>query len=481
MMGGVEQAVAGPATGVVGALGRVARVAQRTLVLRAPGWALALTLCIPALVLVPDVAWGQAPRLASAGALAADTGTVTYVTGGVRVIQRQTTGDIAVANLYLLGGVRQVTWANAGIEPLLLEATGRGTRAYPKDRLRRAMSRQGTGIVTDAEPDWTVFGIRATRTTFDSTWAIFASRLMQPTLDSGEVELVRQQFLLGVSQRQDSPDALLEYLADSVGFAGHPYEVPVTGTAESLSRISLGDLRRYHAEQFVTSRMLLVVVGDIARDRVERLVGQTLARMPAGSYQWALPDTLPRSATKPYTVNRPLPTNYIMGRFAGPRAGTKDYYALRITAAVLAGQLFGEIRSRRNLTYAVDAPFVDRAIAAGGFYVTTVQPELTVDLMRQQLAALRTGMINDEALSRLVQQFLTQFYLDNETNASQADFLARSFLFEGDIRAVARFEEQLRSVTPQDIQRAAQRYIRDVRWVFVGDAARAPTRAFGRF
>jgi len=130
---------------------------------------------------------------------AADTGTVTYVSGGIRVIHRRAPGDIAVANLYLLGGVRQVTVGNAGIEPFLLEASERGTRAYSRDRLRRAMARLGTGIVVDADPDWTVFGIRATRATFDSTWAIFASRLMQPTLDSAEVELVRQQFLLGVS------------------------------------------------------------------------------------------------------------------------------------------------------------------------------------------------------------------------------------------------------------------------------------------
>ena len=421
------------------------------------------------------------PRVAADGTVAADTGTVTYETGGIRVIQRQTAGDIAVANLYLLGGTRQVTWANAGIEPFFLEATERGTRSYPKDRLRRLMSRLGTGIVTDADPDWTVLGIRATRTTFDSTWAIFASRLMQPTLDTAEVELVRRQFLLGVSQRQDSPDALLEYLADSVAFAGHPYAIPPAGTEASLSRITVADLRAFQREQVVKSRMLLVVVGDIPRAKVERLVGLTLAKLPAGSYSWTLPDTLPRTKATSYAVDRSLPTNYIMGRYAGPRGGSKDYYALRITAAVLAGQLFGEIRSRRNLTYAVDAPFVERAVAAGGFYVTTVQPELTVDLMRQQLAAVRTGMINEEALGRLVQQFLTQFYLDNESNTQQADFLARSYLFEGDIRAVARFEQQLRSVTPLDIQRAAQRYIRDVRWVYVGEAKKAPTRSFEKF
>ncbi|MEO7962587.1 MAG: hypothetical protein ABIT38_01615, partial [Gemmatimonadaceae bacterium] len=156
-------------------------------------------------------------------------------------------------------------------------------------------------------------------------------------------------------------------------------------------------------------------------------------------------------------------------------------YAMRVTAAVLSGQFYSEIRSRRNLTYAVDAPFEDHAVASGGLYVTTVQPELTVDLMRQQLAAIRTGTVNTEALGRLVQQFVTQFYLENESNTDQADFLARTWLFEGDWRAIDQFEQRLRSVTPEDIQRMAQRYIRDVQWAFVGDAKKAPVRSFERF
>lgn len=438
-----------------------------------------------ALLLTVSVAEGQVTRgvrtAPAAATSPADTGTRLYDVGGVRVIHRMSAGDIVVANLYLLGGVRQVTFDNAGIELLLLEASERGTRVYPRDRLRRQMSRLGTRIVVGGERDWSTLGIRATRATFDSTWSIFASRLMQPTLDAAEVELVRQQFLLAVDQRQDSPDALVEHLADSVGFAGHPYGIPHTGTRRSLEQISLAALRAYHAEQFVKSRMLLVIVGDVPRAKVERLVGQTLARLPAGTYTWTLPDTVPRRPASAVVVDRPLPTNYILGRYAGPPAGSKDYYAMRITTAVLSGQLFGEIRSRRNLTYAVDAPFEEHAIAAGGLYVTTVQPGVTIDVMRQQLAALRTGTIDPDALGRLVRQFLTQFFLDNESNTDQADFLARSYLYERDIRAVERFEEQLRAVTPEDIQRVAQRYIRDVQWAFVGDSTKAPLRSFERY
>ncbi|MEP7348168.1 MAG: pitrilysin family protein, partial [Gemmatimonadaceae bacterium] len=376
---------------------------------------------------------------------------------------------------------RQLTTDNAGIEPLLLEATERGTRSYPKERLRRQMARLGTSITTGVEPDWTSFGIRATRGTLDSTWAVFSSRVMQPTLDSAEFEIVRSQFLAAVRQRKDSPDALLEFLADSFAFAPHPYATSPMGTETSIAQLRVADLRRYHAEQFVKSRMLLVVVGNTAPSHIERLIGQTLARLPAGSYQWTLPDTLPRSKSASMVVERVLPTNYIMGRYAGPPASSKDYVALRIAAAVLSGQLFGEIRSRRNLTYAVDAPFIEHAVAAGGLYVTTVSPDVTLDLMRQQLNGLKSGYLDEASLDRLVAQFSTQYFLDNESNASQADFLARAYLFQGDIAAVDRFARDLRSVTPEDVRRVSQRYMKDVRFVYIGDPKRAPTRQMERF
>jgi zinc protease len=411
----------------------------------------------------------------------ADSLTTLFEAEGIKVIHRPSQSDIVVANLYLLGGVRQVTAANAGIELLLLDATERGTKTYPKERLRRAMSRLGTSIAIGAGTDWTSLGVRATRATFDSTWSIFASRLMEPTFDPAEVELVRRQFLLAVRQRQDNPDAQAEYLADSVAFDGHPYAIPAAGTDQSLSSITVADLRKYHAEQMVKSRMLLVIVGDLPREKITRLIAQTLGKLPGGAYKWALPDTLPRRKAAVHGVQRALPTNYILGRYPGPRAGTRDSYALRIATAVLSGQFFGEIRSRRNLTYAVEAPFIDHGISGGGLYVTTAQPQLTVDIMRQQLAAVRTSNVDEEALGRLIHQFITQFFLENETNAQQAEFLAKSYLYEGDIKAVGHFEEQLRSITPDDIRRVAQRWIRDVQWTYIGDLSRLPKASMERW
>ena len=119
-----------------------------------------------------------------------DTATVMYTVSGVRVIQRKTTASIVVANLYLLGGVRQLTTRTAGIENFLLAVSEFGTTKYPKDAMRRALARTGSEIPVAPNQDWTLVSVHTTTSELDSTWSIFAERIMHPSLDSGDVEFV---------------------------------------------------------------------------------------------------------------------------------------------------------------------------------------------------------------------------------------------------------------------------------------------------
>ena len=411
--------------------------------------------------------------LLPAVALALSTITSSFDVSGVKVILRQISGnDVVAANLYLLGGARQVTPATAGIEPFLLEVSERGTAKYPKDALRRTMARLGTEIVVSPSADWTVFGIRSNREGFDSTWSVFSDRLTHPTLASSEIDIVRSQFLSAARQRRDDPDASAEYLADSIAFAGHPYSLPLGGTEASISAFDSSSLRQYQVSQIVASRMLLVVVGDIDRAHVEKLVRASLGNLPRGSYEWTLPPRTPELQAAVAIENRPLPTNYLLGYYSGPLADSPDYQALRVATSVLTGRMFAEIRTRRNLTYDVHAPFLDRAATAGGLYVSTVAPDTVLRLMRAQIAELETGLLDRHGLQQLEQQFLTEYFLDNETNAAQADFLARAQLYQGDFRAAERFVSDLRRVTPEDVQRVVRTYMKGIRFAYVGDPSK---------
>ncbi len=406
-------------------------------------------------------------------AVALSTLTSSFDVSGVQVILRQSSANnVVAANLYLLGGARQINQSNAGIESLLLEVSDRGTSKYPRTALRRKMSALGSEIVTEPADDWTMFGIRATTEVLDSTWAIFADRLMEPALNPADVALIKTQFLSGIHQRRDDPDALAEFLADSIAFSGHPYGIPVSGTEASISAIDAQALKAYHDSQIVKSRMLLVVVGNVDRAHVEKLVRSTLAQLPVGNYKWTPPPRLPERPAALVVESRMLPTNYLIGYYSGPLANSDDYQALRIATSVLTGRLFAEIRTRENLTYDVHAPFVDRAASAGGLYVSTVSPDTTLKLMRSAVTELQRGLLDRDGLERLEQQFLTEYFLDNETNGAQADFLARSQLYRGDYREAEKFVDELKSVTPEAVRRVAQRYMKGIQFAYVGDPSK---------
>jgi zinc protease len=408
--------------------------------------------------------------------------TTKFDVDGVQVIlRRNTANEVIAANLYFLGGARQLTPKNAGIEGLLLLASERGTRRFPGALVRQQTATLGSTISIEANSDWSAIGLHSIRTTFDSTWAIMADRVMAPTLAPAEVEIAREQLVAGARQRSTQPDDAVEELADSLLYINHPYALPATGTPASLAAITIPQLRAYHEQQFVTSRMLLVVVGNVDRPSLEKLVRGTIAKMPRGTYQWTPPPPVTSSERALAIDNRPLPTNYLRGYAVGPAATSRDYVALRVATAVLSGRLFTEVRSRRNLSYAVEAPFEERAQAVGGLYVTTVDPNAVLRIMREELTTLQTELVDPDGLKRLEQQFITEYFLKNETNADQANVLARAEVFEGDYRAADRFMDNLQRVTPEDVRRVAREYLKNFRFAYVGDASKLDRNAITRF
>lgn len=438
---------------------------------------------LAAAVLAAGLALGaQAQKTPTRPGARFDTSTVAFDTGNVHVILRRNPANNVVAvNLYLLGGTQLTTPANSGIETFLLLLSERGTAKYSRDVLRSKIAALGSTIVTEPHDDWTMFGFRGVKATFDSTWAIWSDRLLQGTLDADDIEFVRAQILTAVRQRKDSPDGYVHLLADSSRFVGTPYEQISTGTEVSVSAFNAASLGDWRTKETITSRMLLVVVGNVERDRVAKLVAQTFGALPKGNYTWTPPTADANAPRAPVMSQARLPTNYLLGYYIGPPASSSDVAAMRIATAVLGGNMFSEIRSRRNLTYDVDAPFEDRAITYGGLYVTTVYPDSTLNLMRAEQEALKHVRVPQEQLSIVEQQFITDFYMKNETNAQQADQLARAQVYRGDYRYADRFVLDIHAVTPLAVQYVAQKYMRGYAWAYVGDTTRVSRAVLGKF
>jgi len=188
----------------------------------------------------------------SRSAAQADTGTSSFEINGLRVIlRRNTANDVVAANFYLLGGAQQLTPATQGIESFLLASSERGTTKFPGETTRSLTARLGVTIVSEPTEDWTLFGFTGVRATFDSCFMILADRLMAPTLDSIEVERVRSRILTGLRLDANTPDPVINHLADSLAYVGHPYGFAPQGTEATIQSITVGQLRAYQKSQMV--------------------------------------------------------------------------------------------------------------------------------------------------------------------------------------------------------------------------------------
>lgn len=410
-----------------------------------------------------------------------DSITTAFTVGGVRVILRPNYAtDVVAVNLYLLGGTRQLAPATQGIEPLLLQVAEHGSAHYPGDSSRTAWGRTGSRLVVEGESDWTLYGFRGIKQEFESSWNIFADRLMHPTLAPSDVELVRTRMVAELRRRHDDPDGFLALLADSTAFAGHPYSLEPNGSEGSLVTLDSSALAQYAATQLVTSRMLVVVVGGVSRTQIEEAVERTLAKLPTGSYHWTLPVPLKRSHSTVAFSSRAAATNYILGWFQGPTAADPDYPAFRMATEWLSSRVSNAVREQRGLSYAASAPLIERGVTTGGIYVTTTRPGIVMPLIKAQLDSMR-NLQGAYSMRSFAEQFIMEYFAENSTNAAQAEFLARAELYRGDYRKASQSMEDLRHVTLGDLRSAADRYFRDIHFAYVGDTTRVSREAFTVF
>ena len=421
-----------------------------------------------------------APAMAAAPEVADALRLVTeFNVNGLKVLVKRREGSQTVAAaLFLRGGVRNVTGANAGIETLMLDMATEGTTSFPRERLRRELARTGTVINAGVTLDYSGLTLGSTRQYFDRAWEIFTDASLHPGFAPDDFARVKKQELIGLSDDEDTPDSFLSILSSRQIYAGHPYLNSPHGTTESMTRLTLDDVKRYHKQMMQTSRLLLVVVGDIDPKILQPKVAASFGKLPRGDYK---PSPVPPLSFPAATVTvtaRDLPTNYVEGWFAAPAVTSPDIYAMRVAITILRERAFTEVRVKRSLSYAPDASMGSEGANTGNLSFTAVDANQTAQVMLGEVARLQVELTSPDEIKAVAQQFLTSYYVGQETNAAQTGELAEYDLIGGGWKNAGNFLERLRTVTPEDVRRVANIYMRNMQWVVLGNPQSIDKRIF---
>jgi zinc protease len=389
---------------------------------------------------------------------------------GLKVIFKQNTAnDILSVNMYFKGGVANLNEDQAGLEALTLIVAQKATENYPKDKLNAALEKMSTQINSNANLDYSRLSMLCVKQNFDESWNVFVDMLLNPSFTEEDLNLERDRLISTIKQVNDNPDAYLQKVVTNEFYVDHPYSVPVNGTEGTLNSFTTQDLKDFMSGRLQTSQLLLVVVGNTTMAELQQKVKNAFGNLSVGSYNEIALQEVNHAEPSIKIIYRELPTNYIQGTYAAPERGTTEGYTMLIANSILRDRVWEEVRTKRSLSYAPSAFYRANFSNLGAIYVTAVDPDTTIKVMINELKRLKNEPISDKELTNKVRQFITFYYMGNETNQAQANALAFYELAGIGYDKVKEFLTSVNKVTPKDIQDVAQKYMKNLQFVLIGN------------
>jgi len=397
--------------------------------------------------------------------------TETKIAGMTIIVKRVPTAELATATLFIRGGSRNWTKTDAGVEMLALNvAANGGTESLDKVAFGRKLASLGGFVSADTNVDWSSLETKGPLRSYEELFGLLVDVLLKPAMPASEIEVMREQQLAGIKHEEEDPDARLTLLADQKIWKGHPYENRPQGTLDVVQKLTREQLLAHLTTLRETSRMVLVVVGNLDSGKVIETVRAKLAAVPEGKYvHQSLPKPVFSAATL-FTEQRKLPTNYILGGFVGVPAGTAEFAASEVLSTMLQERLFEEVRTKRNLSYApATGCDISEAATMCFLYVTAVDPNKTLPVMFDEFRKAQSTVLSEEDLAAAKAKTRTGMLMQTETTDGQSRALGRAFLLTGDWRNHSKLLEQIANVKAADLQAYAQKHFGKLQMILLGD------------
>jgi zinc protease len=355
----------------------------------------------------------------------------------------------------------------------------KGTAQFPSGMLDRAISREGGFWNALTHLDWTTYFETLPADKVDLALRLEADRMANSLFAPDDLSSERTVI---ISERQGNENEPLFRLGEEVqaaAFRIHSYHHEVIGDLADLKTIQREDLLGHYRSYYVPCNAVLAIAGDFETSSMLERVRQVYESIPPGESppRLARPEPFQRGERR-VTVEGPGETVFVQVSYHSPHAAHPDFMPLMALDSLLSGpgnlNLFGE--SISNKTSRLYRALVERelAISVFGGLQATIDPFLyTLDAivhpnsnpddvivaLDDEIDRLHQSPPTSDELARAVKQARALMAYGSERITNQGFWLGFSEMFAS-YEWYTGFLERLDSVTPDDLQRVAQTYLR---------------------
>lgn len=303
--------------------------------------------------------------------------------------------------------------------------------------------------------------------TRDTAVELLRLALTAPRFDAEPVERIRAQVMASLRNDLQRPRTIASRAWWGASFANHPYGRSGDGTLDSVSAVTVDDMREFVNTTFVRQGLIVSAVGDIDAATLSALLDQVFGALPTFKGAAPAPDVAPTAAGQTFVVQDNVPQSVVVFGHAGIAREDPDWYAASLLNQIMAGgfgsRLTEEIREKRGLVYGVYAyllPLDHAPLIMGGLATQNARVAESIDLVRQEWKRMAEGGPTERELADAKTYLLGSFPLRLVDSDGTASVLMG--LQEGDlpIDYLARRDALYGSVTLDDMKRVARRLYR---------------------
>ena len=317
---------------------------------------------------------------------------------------------------------------------------------------------------------------------FDVALDLLSDVARRPAFDPAEIERQRTQVLNSFQVSYEDPGYVAGVVFNRLVYGFHPYGMPQGGTPESVRAITRDDLVAFHRTHYLPNNALIAVVGDVTADEAFAGVERVLGDWQAGTVEPPVGvEAIPAPTRRLVVINRPGAVQTVVraGHVALPRAH-EDFLTFDLGIKILGGdggnRLAGVLRTDRQLTYSASADLGAQLLAGDVLAQTDTRSEATAEALRlmvDEIARLRRERVSRRELRGAQDYLAGSFPMTLETPNAIAARVLEAMLFGLDLDTIEQYPQRINAVTPREIQRVAEAYLRpdNLSIVLVGDAS----------
>ncbi|MGI2140224.1 M16 family metallopeptidase [Shewanella baltica] len=380
--------------------------------------------------------------------------------------------SIPNANMYLFWkvGSRNEVPGITGISHFFEHMMFNGSKKYGPKMFDRTMEAAGGANNAYTTEDMTVytdwFPANALETMFDLEADRIANLDINQTMVDSERGVVQSERSTGL---ENSNWNALEGEIKGVAFLAHPYSWSVIGHESDIAAWTLEDLVQYHKTYYAPNNAVVVIAGDVKVAQVKALADKYFAPIPAQTPPKAIRTVEPeqKGERRTFVQKASVSTPNVMLAYHIPAATHADFYALDLLSSILSqGNSSRLYQSLVDKQVALEAQtYMPMSVDPNLFYVMGVAtPEVKASTLEhaliEQIDAIATTGVTQQELDKVKNIKLMDFYRSMETINGKANTIGTYEMYFGSYDKLFNAPEAYNKVTPADIQRVAQTYLR---------------------